>query len=45
MESIEDAFSLCDYVLGILLNQFSIEGDESVTMTGLDALDSCRVSI
>ncbi|OKL64202.1 hypothetical protein UA08_00277 [Talaromyces atroroseus] len=41
-DSISDAFCLCDYVLGVLLNQLSVGGDISDTKAGSDALDSCR---
>lgn len=42
-ESIEDAFSLCNYVLGALLNQYRAEGDVT-EKTGFEVLDACRVS-
>lgn len=41
-ESIEDAFSLCNYVLGVLLNQYRAEGDVT-EKTGFEVLDACRV--
>ncbi|QGA16765.1 hypothetical protein EYB26_004435 [Talaromyces marneffei] len=43
-ESIEDAFSLCNYVLGALLNQYRAEGDVT-EKTGFEVLDACRAWI